>query len=507
MTIYLNKTNSLSASYEQIGAHHQKIHTIVSSGSQDTVPEGFSDTCKALGHSASRINELWKFCHRVHIEPLKGIPIGYSNDITGIFRLHDERHNSVAVFKIGSRRAATEILASELAHKIGLGDHFITGTFCAMESLPKSPELLIQLWNGKFAEYSLKPKLMVGIIEEYATDEFLPGVSQHEAFVKMVTLALSIGLRDAKTDGITKNSFRIFDADQCFPRRFQPILTDASSAVKELAEQPAMTDLQFLADYKALAETKLPQDLIAKMKAIVSKWDLDEIKKFLQNQPIRFPDVKAENGEKRDDSGSKITIIDDPEELQQLCDKISVLEGFENKMPVFAELSFKLTDNMLHADQISATLERMKRVKNFFAEIAGPDSTCIDLIKESDPYWAKLIETNFTLLPSLDENKSQEHSKTDKEIAQINKELIRWQSDIYRNAGSSSPFKIGKALLTPVASKLQRELSGSQTPLNLDESSTNHTPKSSPSSSDGSFISIVSSPYRSSPPSEKKQNK
>lgn len=478
MTIYLNKTES-NIPFQKLAFLHQKIHSLVKNNLQDTIPQGFDELCLELGHSAGRVQQLWDLCYKVHSEPLTGEMIHYSEDLTGVYRLINGDKVPVAVFKIGSRRAATEILASELAHRIGLGNHFINGTFCALEKLPRSlAPLLIQLWNGNFAEYSLNPKKMVGIIEEFATDGKIKDESEQEAFLKMVTLALAIGLRDAKKDGITNGSFIIFDADQCFPRRIDPIFSDPSdaSAAKELVHQPAATDLQFLADYEELAKKPIPKELVSAMRQIVEAWDLKTIKEFLEHQPIHFPDLEAETNKSRDDVGNKLTIVDDPDELKELSDRINVLAGFNNKKPVFEDLKFSLKDNMLTKEQIQATIERLTRIKKFFAETVQPTSNCIDLIKGVDPYWAKLVEESFLLL--FPESKTPDIS--DREISEINKQVDRWASNRFMNLGSISPFSLSRNsdCFNSKASKMKQAVSegSSVSPAPLDLRSSSSTP-------------------------------
>lgn len=464
MTIYLNDTNNRDQSFKNLGYLHQRINVLVANGSQSSVPDEFIGICEQLGHAADRVQQIWNLCFNIHEQELKGQALN-SFDLSGVYFLENKQREKIAVFKIGSRRAATEILASEVAHRIGLGDHFINGTFCVLEKPPTSlAPLLVQLWNSNFAEYTLNPKLIVGIIEEFASDE-TSNEREQEAFLKMVTLALSIGLRDAKKDGITKGSFRIFDADQCFPRRLDPIFgqTPDSSAARELSVQPAATDLQFLADYEELANKPIPQDLVKTMREIANSWDFNDIEQFLKNQPIRFADEMAEAGKNKDDTTAKMTIIDDPDELIELSDKINILSGFNNKKPIFKDLEFKSKDNMLTPDQINATIMRMTRIQKFFNDI-GPESTCIDLVKAVDPYWGKLIETSFELKPA--ESKTPDSSKADKEIANINKQSVTWGRNKIGNAGTVSPYSFDKknTHFVPKAEAMRRTLSGSKTP-------------------------------------------
>jgi hypothetical protein len=138
-----------------------------------------------------------------------------------------------AVFKVGSKRADVELQVRKIAHKVGLEKHALPGVFCTIANprFAKGEPIQEELWNGLVKVYTSganyeeavymdslgvkEPPTLTGILEPYLENKEALSVLE---MAKMTLLAILLGLRDAKPDGIAGATF--FDVEDCMPSRF-----------------------------------------------------------------------------------------------------------------------------------------------------------------------------------------------------------------------------------------------------------------------------------------------
>jgi hypothetical protein len=221
-----------------------------------------------------------------------------------------------AVFKIGLKRAAMEMLIRNLALKLGLEDRMIPGMYCGISDIDiecgKNKEATVEeLWNGDLKRF-VKPakdtkrttSVVMGIVQPF----LCPGESKDDLleFILMSILAYAIGLRDGKEDGHINNIW--CDVEDSMPIRVDPELS------KEAMQKTASSlDLPYLEKDKR-ADMQLPLDKVHLIAKMVKKWDISEIAQTLKDQKIMFYDAIAEKMKLEDcriDEGGWVVKIDE----------------------------------------------------------------------------------------------------------------------------------------------------------------------------------------------------
>ncbi len=263
---------------------------------------------------------------------------------------------------------------------MGLGDHVINGLYCTLQNPPVDKEELIEeLWNGNDKIYTKQPNIFVGIIEPFLEDSV--SADPLLSYSKMLLVALAIGLRDGKPDGLKDGT--LIDVDDCYTSVTDPIF----QSIKELKEKGiAPIDLPFLKD--PLASMVLSQAQIATLAEIAEAWDIFSICTMLGQEPILYADSFAE-GQKPGkpvmdaSTGSSFTVDTAEENLMH---------------PDTDTVDIKKRKTILNEDQKVAIATRMNRLKKFIREQqrTGEQFTPLALVYAVDPFsrlYADAIES------------------------------------------------------------------------------------------------------------------
>lgn len=353
--------------HERIGAVY---HRILSSRHREEVPQllnliGVSPN----DHEAAR--ELEELLHTIHEGQVKITP---SPEDTGVYFLKNG-DRKVAVFKIGRKRAATELFARRFSALLGLEKHMIPGLFCAIECLQfqydpeEQEEPLEQLWNGPNKVYlpqKSSAAAVVGIIERFISDDSVEEESLLD-FAKKTMFALAIGLRDGKEDGEKGSKF--FDVDDSMP-----VWIDVPEDVT-IEHVPAATHMPYLSH--PYSTKKLSEEAILALKQIVDRWSPSEILEFLLEQKISFRDRVAEavpiTSIEEDASSDSLDSDASDESTCSPAPSAFLDEGkcmvrleWGDKHPINGYLSIPpTTDQMFTRAQRDACLTRCSRIREF----------------------------------------------------------------------------------------------------------------------------------------------
>ncbi len=250
---------------------------------------------------------------------------------TGVFHIRKKIENeqifrNVAIFKIGAKRAAMEILMRRFSWLLGLEKQMVPCMYCAASDpdikYGNVEDTVEELWNGNvkrfmnslipdrsssfssteedslddedipdcFSAYSVKKientsSVVIGVVQPFlypkeSNDDLLE-------FILMSILACAIGLRDGKKDGYIHNTW--IDVEDCMPMRIDPEIS------KEGMQRTASAfDLPYL-DGDKRVDIKLPLDKIHSIAQTVKNWNIPEMLKTLSEQKILFYDPIAEN--------------------------------------------------------------------------------------------------------------------------------------------------------------------------------------------------------------------
>lgn len=392
------------------------------------------------------ISLMKKACKKdVKIEPTE------KEGQSGVYFLSRPGRGRFAVFKVGEKRAEMELLARRIAHRIGL-PYVSPGVFCTI-AYPKfhREATIVELWNGNQKIFkggegyreSLydqnqrlgKPFTITGILEPYFEPQKKDDITPAD-FASMTTLALAIGLRDAKCDGIGigKNGAILFDTEECMPTRLLPD--------KSPNQCVAATHLPYLAH--ALAKKPIPPETIQMLREKIEPFarSLNHQMSELGQETILFPDEAAEDLvaiedvetviQKLRSLGKKPLAEFGEEEFARLraewnpvdydFDLESVLEiieqcraqgtlvnrfGFCHKgwdhggCSVFVEKTPQVMEKvpvvhvgkkrtLLSEGQISALSDRVGGLQDFFTKSCGAEkkgTTVLDLVRRVDPLY------------------------------------------------------------------------------------------------------------------------
>lgn len=325
---------------------------------------------------------------------------------TGVFLIGKKEEGGpelkkVAVFKIGRKRAAMEILMRKFAFLLNLEKHMVPSMFCAIENPQieygeNTEDTVEELWNGKVKRYvstindtdssysseeisdedaedfkeffylcdqmlqkkppSDSPKLqsknelnaasiVVGIVQPFIYPQQEKGKDDLLEFTLMNIFAYAIGLRDGKIDGYIDNIW--FDVEDCMAVRIDPPWDK-----KEVQMTASAFDLPYL-DKDKRADIKLTHDQMQVTAGLVKEWNIEELIRNLNDQKAVFYDVPAEKMKQRErafDEGGCLVTIDKP--------VAHVING---------HLKIGLADNdrILTRMQLNACRKRLERLREF----------------------------------------------------------------------------------------------------------------------------------------------
>lgn len=307
-----------------------------------------------------------------------------------------------SVFKIGRKRANLELFAHEFSKILYLERYSIPGTFCTLKNPPvplkDSPDgedLFEELFSGHAKKLKLNKtegkQFVVGILEPFIPKEPTSSLTEIEHlahFAKMILLSLSLGLRDAKSDGHI--DYRLIDMEECMPNILDPKDPKAETAV------PA-TDLPVLDT--PLSEQILSPEIVDELKSLTELWDVETIAAFLTSKEIQYADSIAESYAPK---GFRHSLSLD--EGNCFFNWIPSTSIGRQASPSFTGYSVKSieTKKLFDDDQIKACIERIFRIKNF---IKTHDSfTILDIVFATDPFYQIAYNYLKKECPSISEN-------------------------------------------------------------------------------------------------------
>lgn len=248
-----------------------------------------------LGVNATDQSAQKQLSEIIEMAVLPNVKITPDPDSTGVYFLSLDGKR-FAVFKVGEKRARIELLVRSIAHKVGLEQHCVPGIFCTLAK-PKFAvgDTIVELWNGNNKIYENKgnynreveddnfgleqPYTLTGILEPFVSSETATTVDD---FARITCLALLVGLRDGKEDGIS-GSF-MFDVEDCMPARLLP----SSSPNKKVAA----THLPYLAN--KLASEPISREVLIELERKISKIPLFSFLTELSREKVEYADLIAE---------------------------------------------------------------------------------------------------------------------------------------------------------------------------------------------------------------------
>lgn len=290
-----------------------------------------------------------------------------------------------AVFKVGEKRARTELLVRHLAHKLGLEEHAVPGLFCSIQNpiFPKD-EMVVELYNGNQKVFGKSPENdNFGVNEPYTLtgilEPFIEGQNDITVadFARMTLMALVVGLRDAKMDGMAGSMH--LDTEDCMPSRLLPD--------KSPDRRVAATHLPYLDHPLAVAE--IPESVIAELTEMVDNWDLEQLLVDLSKQKVEFADLNSEQ------------LIPFDKELPKKGDSRTIDVGFdhggcyaevehmENILENHPSIDLSKTNNLLNRFQKETLITRITHLRDFFHSLKGRSKlpTTFDMVCSIDPHF------------------------------------------------------------------------------------------------------------------------
>lgn len=327
----------------------------------------------------------------------RDIEIAPSEDDSGVYFLSCNG-DKFAVFKIGEKRARTELLARKIAHRVGLEKQVIPGIACTIQypEFLKDAPVRVDLFNGNVAVFSNSdnpdvseddydsevqsqndhmgtPYTVTGILEPYIKEKH--PVSSVEDFASLITFALLIGLRDGKLDGMLNG--QLIDLEDIMPARVIP--------EREFDANVAATHLPLLAH--KLAKTPIPIAALLRLSLLISEdsFSLSKLAEELAREMVGFGDLAAEsltlkNKTPEDlghvgwsDGGCPIRV----ESAVKIMDQYPLVE-------VNAQNARFLTDHQIRAFRYRVL--RLRSALELCSKIGGASS--LDLVFAVDPLYA-----------------------------------------------------------------------------------------------------------------------
>jgi hypothetical protein len=322
-----------------------------------------------------------------------GVEITPCEETTGVY-FFSKQGRKFAVFKVGEKRAQTELLVRKVAHKIGLEEHAIPGIFCTLAN-PKFPkeEIITELWNGKEKHFESdncskgqsynqevrdenfgveEPYTLTGILEPFISPPEKEITVREMA--RMTALAILLGFRDAKSDGMAGAVF--FDVEDCMPLRLLP------SPSQSPDNRVASLHLPYLES--ALANEPISRETLEELAQILNKDGLDkELATELRREKISFADLDSEAVVPADwDHGNCPVKIEN---------SINIMESHPT-------IDLKKTDRMLSEKQLLAFQQRFNRLRDFLNSCVEAEScpTPLDMVCNVD----EMYQSHLNLLLS-----------------------------------------------------------------------------------------------------------
>ncbi len=333
----------------------------------------------------------------------QGVKFIPSETNSGVYQVVTEKGEPIAFFKAGSKRVDMELKARKIAHQIGLGRHVIPGVACTIANplFPQDP-ITGELWNGlvKVHTNSDQKKSYQAVIKEdnLGVDEpfTLTGILEPVVNVqkkltapeiaRMTVLAIILGLRDAKLDGIAGSMF--FDIEDYMPDRF--LLAAGQSPNKSVAS----LHLPYLA-HPAAKEKISSEELSELINLISSPSFLTDFLADLRKEKIEFADLRSEqlidSESNAWDDGNCPIEIERPEEIMESYSVINIEE----------------TDSMFSDEQLVACGDRIRRLKRLLGTFQAMKTcpTTLEIVSNVDPMYGghlKALETKGSRGPSVD---------------------------------------------------------------------------------------------------------
>jgi hypothetical protein len=230
-----------------------------------------------------------------------------------------------AVFKPGETRAEKELSMRRMGHRIGL-PYAVAGVFCSIAN-PRLPQeaTVMELWNGNLKVVGHGPKYrrdvyrsklddpptMTGILEPYLPSDPKARMTIQD-FTNMTGLALAVGARDVKLDGMAitqpkdgKPGVVLFDTADWGTARITPSHSPNRSPNRSTAKHPspyreshlqqrvAATHLPYMQD--SLATTPIPQETLRALYGKIHRLHESSFMKELAEERIHYADRAAED--------------------------------------------------------------------------------------------------------------------------------------------------------------------------------------------------------------------
>ncbi len=323
------------SAHEKIGTLFSRIIDAIQSGEQHKINPYLTDL-QVYKNDKEAIEAMSSLVQTLNDGSLRIIP----SDNTGVYFLamasarEQDTFEEVAVFKIGRKRAAIEIMARQFAYHLGLDKQMVPGMFCAMTNLSvytadsADDETVEDLWNGNEKVFSAPPEknicildgikididpssvvyenvdessaekmatAVVGIVQPFLKKQ--PPESLYEYTLKTI-FALALGLRDGKANSCEGSTF--FDVEDCMPIRIDPPWN-----AENIEKMPSAIDLPYL-DQDPRTNQQLGKEEMNNLAALVQQWNISSIINALKHLKIRYEDSETENlavGKTGDDEG------------------------------------------------------------------------------------------------------------------------------------------------------------------------------------------------------------
>lgn len=228
----------------------------------------------------------------------EGVQIEPHHGKSGVYFISTKEGKRIAVFKVGEKRACTELAVREIAHRIGLEKHAVPGVMCTIANPTFTDDpITAELWKGYAKVYKTdsknykkeveaqnlgvkEPYTLTGILEPFIDSTELLTVPD---LARMTLLAVILGFRDIKDDGMSGSTF--FDHEDCMPARFLPTKLSPESTVAAL-------HLPYLKN--PLAKEPLAPEILDDLISIVDRISVDDLASYLESLKIKFADLRAE---------------------------------------------------------------------------------------------------------------------------------------------------------------------------------------------------------------------
>jgi len=282
----------------------------------------------------------------------------------------------IALFKLGRRRAATELAVRRIAQSLNLPEASVPGMFCAYSDL--HPKDLLheseELWNGLEKRFKREKKseaekleALAGIPEiptapklYYRVGILVPHISlptttyTPKTLMQQTLFSIVIGLQDGKEANFVNGM--LVDADEVMPSWYEPS-----------KEHPSIScHLAFLDC--PMANLPIEAEALEYFKYLVASWDIDKIIAQASEACLDVIDPICEQQTKGwegyDEGGYYVKLS----KSSFLTRRTAV----DEKSPLFTP------------DQMHAFKQRLLRLKTFILS-ASPKLTCLELAQEVVP--------------------------------------------------------------------------------------------------------------------------